>query len=497
MTSLLLLLLLPAAAQTPAKIVSLRTFPAQATLSGARATQQFAAVVTDSDGVERDVTAEASWSLSRPVLAKFASEARIAPLGNGALEVRAEFAGLKAQSSVGIKNANTVEPLNFARDIGAIFTKRGCNSSACHGGVKGRGGFKLSANALHPAEDHEWIVKGGTYQVLTSEVKGERVPRVNLAAPEQSLLLTKPAMIVPHGGGNRLEKDSVDYHALLAWIRGGAPFQEDARPAARLEKLSFQPPVAILADGGKQRLLVNAHFSDGHVEDFTNQVIYSSNDGNVATVRADGIIEAKSRGETAILVKAAGQMASVVVGVIGPRIRHYPKTPRVNFIDEHVFRKLEKFQIIPSDISGDATFLRRVCLDLTGTLPPPERVREFLASKDPAKRDKVIDALLASPEYVDYWTFRFADIFRVAIFTNGLSSKWSQSYWEWIRDNVEQDRPYDQVARERIAAQGYEPASRHFLPYALIGPPAEMMAEEVRVFFGRRLDCAQCHNHPY
>ena len=178
-------------------------------------------------------------------------------------------------------------------------------------------------------------------------------------------------------------------------------------------------------------------------------------------------------------------------------ISNYPEVAANNFIDDAVFDKLRKFQIVPSDLSGDSEFLRRVCLDLTGILPPPQRVREFLASNDPQKREKVIDALIASPEFVDYWTFRFADIFRVAIFANGLSPKWSQEYWEWIRANIENNRPYDEVARERIAAEGYSPPSRHFLPYNQIGTPADTMAEEVRVFMGRRLDCAQCHNHPY
>ena len=156
-----------------------------------------------------------------------------------------------------------------------------------------------------------------------------------------------------------------------------------------------------------------------------------------------------------------------------------------------------KFQIVPSGLATDSEFLRRVCLDLTGTLPPPQRVHDFLASTDPRKRERVIDALIASPEFVDYWTFRFADLFRVSIFGNGLSPKWMAEYWEWIHANIESNRPYDEVARERIAAEGYKPPSRHFLPYNQTGTPADTMAEEVRVFMGRRLDCAQCHNHPY
>ena len=138
-----------------------------------------------------------------------------------------------------------------------------------------------------------------------------------------------------------------------------------------------------------------------------------------------------------------------------------------------------------------------MCLDLAGRLPPPDRVREFLASKDPQKRTKLIDALIGSPEFVDYWTFRFDDVFRVSIASNGINTKWSQMYADWVRDSIAQNKPYSQMARERLTAQGYDGVTRHFLPYDVIGPPGETMAEEVRVFFGRRLDCAQCHNHPY
>ncbi len=138
-----------------------------------------------------------------------------------------------------------------------------------------------------------------------------------------------------------------------------------------------------------------------------------------------------------------------------------------------------------------------MCLDLTGALPPAARVREFLASRDPQKRETLIDALISSPEFVDYWTFRFDDVFRVAVFSNGIQPKWSRMYGDWVRENIATNKPYDQVARERLAAEGYDGPTRHFLPYDVIGPPGETMAEEVRVFLGRRLDCAQCHNHPY
>jgi hypothetical protein len=472
--------------------VKLQTVPAAVTLTGAGAGQTFLAIATYADGSETDVTGEVKWSARNAALAG----SRITAVADGTATVEAEWEGLQARSVAKVTGSAVERPFAFARDIGSILTKRGCNSSACHGGVKGRGGLKLSANALFPKDDFEWITKGGTYQVLSAEVKGERAPRVNLKDPEKSLVLLKATMGVAHGGGKRLEKDSEDYKTMLEWVRAGAPYGAEGRMAS-LAALEIYPPLATMPVGGTRRLLVTARFSDGHTEDYTNQVLFSANNGDVATVTADGVVKGKALGETAVLIRAAGQVASAGVGVIGPAIASYPAVAKGNFIDEYIFAKLRRFQIVPSELSGDGEFLRRVCLDLTGTLPPPERVREFVALKDPKKREKLIDALIGSPEFVDYWTFRFSDIFRVAIFANGLTPKFSQKYWEWIRENVATNRPYDEVARERLSAQGYGAASRHFIPYNQIGPPADVMAEEVRVFFGRRLDCAQCHNHPY
>jgi hypothetical protein len=498
MRMLAAVLLLANAAWPAARLVSLRTVPAEAVLRGARATQQFLATATYSDGTERDVTGEVEWRVSDPALAKFVSLGVLAPSADGKLTLTAEISGQQARSAVKIEDARVMQPVVFRREILGILTKRGCNSTVCHGSVKGQGGFKLSANALYPADDYQWIAKGGGYQVLTAEVKGERIPRIDPKSPEKSLLLMKPTMGVPHGGGKRFGTDSEDYRIIAGWIRDGAPYGVgDAAAEAKLTILELYPPMAILSEAGERRLLVTAHFSDGHSEDYTNQALYTVNDGEVATVAPGGVVTAKRRGETAVLVRAAGQVASVGVGVIGPPLESYPEISRASLVDDYVFRKLRRFQIIPSDLADDSEFLRRVCLDLTGTLPPPRRTREFIASTDPHKREKVIDALISSPEFVDYWTFRFADLFRVSIFGNGLSPKWMEEYWEWIRNNIETNRPYDQVARERIAAEGYKPPSRHFLPYNQIGTPADMMAEEVRVFMGRRLDCAQCHNHPY
>ncbi len=206
------------------------------------------------------------------------------------------------------------------------------------------------------------------------------------------------------------------------------------------------PKEAVLDSTGKQQLLVTAYLSNGHQEDITSEVLYASNNADVVKVSSDGLVEAVKPGETAVLIRAPGYNLSASIGVVSRPVANYPKIVPRNFIDEQVFAKLRKFQIVPSDLASDEEFLRRVCLDVTGTLPPPHRVREFLADRDPKKREKLVEILLASPEYVEYWTFRFADLFRVALHPSGGNAKFSQFYWEWLRDRIAQNKPYDQIA---------------------------------------------------
>jgi hypothetical protein len=478
-------------------IVSLRVEPGKRVLQNEGSHQQLLVLGKYEDNSESDLTAEAHWATSPAGIVEIDADGLLKAVTDGQVTVTAEAEGRRAQAQFEVRGTGTPRTFEFAREIGGIFTKKGCNGSTCHGGVKGRGGFKLSAGALYPKDDYDWIVKGGAYQVLTTQIAGARTPRIDLANPEKSLLLLKPTSSVPHGGGKRFPVDSPEYRTIVDWIKNGAPFGPESSVNNKVASLEVFPKVVTLERGGIHRLLVTAHFADGRAEDFTGQASFKSNDSDVATINESGIVKAGRTGETAILVRAAGQAASASIGVIGSPIAHYPKVDRFNFIDDFVFDKLQRYRIVPSQLSSDSEFLRRVCLDLAGMLPPPNRVREFVASRDPKKREKVIDALIGSPEFVDYWTFRFDDIFRVAVFSNGIRPKWSQMYANWVRENIATNKPYDQVARERLASEGYDGPTRHFLPYDVIGPPGETMAEEVRVFLGRRLDCAQCHNHPY
>ncbi len=484
----------PAPSHSPT-LLALRLVPEQAHLTGPEAAQRFVVMGTFADGLERDLTSDSRLRISDPELARASDAGRVVALAPGEVTLRARIGGREAQSRIRIDPGAAQRPFRFDRDIASILTKRGCNASECHGSVKGKGGLKLSLDALYPEEDHEWIVKGGIYQVLVMESGGPRVPRVNPERPEESLLLQKAAMQVIHGGGERLGADSADYAALLDWIREGAEYG-DRNEDGRIVRVTVFPQESVLDGKGVQQLLVTAYGPDGRGEDISHQARYVSQNPHVVTVDENGRVTAAGTGETTILVRTAGHALSARFGVVDVAAPVDFRIEPRNLIDKHVFAKLRKFQIRPSALSSDSEFLRRVCMDITGTLPPPDRVREFLADRDPRKRDKLIETLMDSPQYVDYWSFLFGDLFRVT-YTSVGSLKEVKAYGDWVRNGILQNKPYDRMARERIAAQGYAAPTRHFFRYTELVVPHEIMAEQVRVFMGRRLDCAQCHNHPF
>ena len=473
-------------------LLSLSLQPRAVTLREKGASQQFLLTGTYSDGVERDLSRQARFSLSDPRPARVDGRGQVVALDGGEARLIAEFGGLSAESTINIQASTRTRAPGFALELEGIFTRKGCNDSHCHGSVKGRGGFKLSSQAGNPREDHRWIVRGGTFQIYSQESAGPETPRVSPEAPEKSLLLLKPTLQVPHGGGQRLDPNGPDYRALLQWIGQGAPYGNGATEIVRLEVI---PRQIVLEPDLAQQLVVTAWLSDGSREDFTRRVRYQSTAEQVVEVDENGLIRAREPGEATVLVQGPRQATRVSLGVVSRILTEFPReTPR-NLIDQEVWRKLRRLSTLPSKISSDHEFLRRVCLDLTGTLPPPTRVREFLDSRDPGKRDRLITTLLNSPEYIDYWTFRLADLFRVSHEQGGREKV--KIYWEWIRDAITRSKPFDQVARERMAGQGYDGPTRHLWGADEIRLPQDVMTEQARVFLGRRLDCAQCHDHPF
>ncbi len=480
----------PVPSHEPA-LLSARIFPESAILREKGASQRFLVIGTFADGLERDLTSASRFYLDDSSLAGVSEAGRVMALADGETELEAEIQGHKLRAAVRVLDSEREPPLSFERAVSPVLTKNGCNDSGCHGGVKGRGGFKLSLNSLNPPEDYNWIVKGGVYHVLSPEAGEPMVPRIDLAAPAESLLLKKPTMEIPHGGGPRFETDSQEYETILNWVSNGAPFEAKGDvDVPRIEEVSVYPEEIVLDQKGVHRLAVTARLSDGRTRDISDEVRYESQNRAVVKVDAAGVVTAVKTGETNVLVRAAGHTVHARIGVIAEPIVDYPDVPEWNFIDRHVIAKLKRFHLIPSELSDDSEFLRRVCLDVIGTLPPPNRVREFLEDSDPDKRNKLIQILLDSPEYVDFWTFRFSDLLRVVQGPN-----YSQLYWEWIRTSVASDKPYDQMARERLNAQGRDRPSRHY--FENNSQPERILSEELRVYTGRRFDCAQCHDHPF
>ena len=474
------------------KLLSLSLHPQAVTLRGQGSSQQFLLTGTYSNGIERDFSRQGRFSLSNPRLARVNGRGQVFLLADGEVRLTAAFGGLSVESTITAQaSAKTRDP-SFALDLEGIFTRQGCNDSHCHGSVKGRGGFKLSSQAGNPREDYRWIVRGGTFQIYSPESAGSETSRVRPEAPEQSLLLLKPTLQLPHGGGQRLEPGGPQHQALLQWINQGTPYGKTSPEIVRLEVM---PRQTVLEPEQSQQLVVTAWLSDGTREDFTRRVRYRSTAEEVVEVDADGLIQSRKPGESTILVQAPRLAARASVGVAHKLLEEIRSEIPQNFIDHEIWQKLRHLSIMPSQRSSDQEFMRRVCLDLTGTLPPPRRVREFMDNRDRGKRNLLILNLLNSPEYIDYWTFRLADLFRVSHEQGGREKV--KVYWEWIRDSVARNKPFDQVARERMAGQGYNGPTRHLWGADEIRLPQDVMTEQARVFLGRRLDCAQCHDHPF
>lgn len=395
-----------------------------------------------------------------------------------------------AKAPVAAKAPKVVAPEHpqFLRDVAPILDKQGCSIAACHGKFGGRADFAVSLLTLSPEDDYEPIVLGS------------RGRRVNLQEPAKSLLLMKAVAQIPHGGGPRFKADSVEYRTILNWIKDGASF---AATDARVQTVTVEPPQNVLKVGGGTQLKVTATWTDGRVEDVTRKAVYASSDEPVAVVSDEGKVTGVRWGGTAIQVRFLGAARAAFVTL--PQVRKdktkYPEVPRVNVVDELVFENLRKMNVVPSEMSTDEQFCRRVFLDAIGVLPTPEELQKFVADPAPDKRAKLIDALLERPEFVDLRTLRIADMLRLnprKINNNGGFGERSVVLFnDWIREKVAKNRPYDEFVRELLLARG----SIYFngpANYWAIERTANDRAETTgQAFLGVRLGCARCHKHPF
>jgi len=374
-------------------------------------------------------------------------------------------------------------PVSFRNDVIPVLTKAGCNLGTCHAKAGGgQNGFQLSLLGFEPQDD---------YEELIHESRGRRLFP---AAPEQSLLLRKAAGQVPHGGGVRLPADSEGFATIREWIRQGAPADSAGTPA--LVSFEIEPKELVVARQSQQQLKAIAKYSDGAVRDVTKTALYEANDPSMAEVSQGGLMTVQSiPGKVAVMVRFQGQVAVFTASVpLGAPVESVP--PSRNFIDDLVFSNLKKLGMPPSPVCDDATFLRRVTLDIAGRLPTEEETTRFLASSDSNKRDQWIDELLRSPDYADFFASKWTALLKNR--RDDASDIVSNfAFHAWIRDGLLANKPYDQFVRELLGATGAVIGNPPVAWYKRVKDPKQQLEDVAQLFLGVRMQCAQCHHHPF
>jgi hypothetical protein len=469
-----------------------KVFPGEVMLTGPRASQQLLALAVANGKVIGDRTDKAKFTSSNPAIAAVDEAGIIKAVGDGEVMITASLDGEQATVPVKVSRTRELSAPSFRNDIIPLLTKIGCNSGACHGALAGKGGFKLSLRGYAPAIDHF---------VMTRQALGRRVDRVE---PAQSLVLLKPTMAITHGGGQKLEVGSTDYQILADWIAAGAlpPREEDPR----IQRLEVFPPAAVLMPKDTLQIVVRAWYADGHAEDVTRWVKFNSTEDLVATVDQEGKVHVTGYGEAAITLWYSNlvttcRIASPLPAALDSKV--FANATRRNYIDDWVLQKLAALRIPPSPPCTDAEFLRRAFLDATGTLPTPEEVQKFLAEpkkgtvpafSDADKRAKLIDALLDRPEFVDYWAYKWSDLLLVS--TRQLPQEDVWAFYQYIRQSVADNRPWDRFAREILTATGSTLGNGAANYFVLHKDVSDLTEATSITFLGMSITCCRCHNHP-
>lgn len=385
-----------------------------------------------------------------------------------------------AGQAVAAQPSNT---LNFVNDIEPILTKASCNSGGCHAkaGI-GQRGFRLSVLGFEPQEDYEHIVKEG---------KGRRV---FAAAPDQSLLLLKAANIVPHGGGKRLDPSSEEFQTVVRWISEGMVYERESDP--KIVSVEVEPARISLKAKSEQQLKVHARYSDGSVRDVSRTALYEANDKSMAEASEEGLVSLRDLpGNVAVMVRYSGLVSVCSISVpLGARVEQLP--PSRNFIDELVFANLKRVGIPPSSVCDDSTFLRRVSLDIAGRLPTEEEALAFIQNQEPGKRDAAIEALLRSSGYADFFAGKWALLLhnKRDLASDTVSNF---AFHSWIRDSLLANTPYDLIVANLLAATGEIATNPAVAWLKRVKEPKQQLEDVAQLFLGVRMQCAQCHHHPF
>lgn len=467
---------------------SIRLSPATATLEPGDVGLQLRVEGRSGPHESADLTSAVAWSVEPSGIVAVEPGGYVRPLRAGTTKVWAGSGVDRVAAEIEVAPRDAAErPWDFAADIVPIFTRYGCNTGGCHGKAGGQNGFHLSLFGYDPDAD---------FQALTREADARRLDRME---PALSLLIRKATGRTPHGGGLRLPADSDAYRTLIAWIAAGAPRTRGATHGA-LADVRVEPPNFRLDEPGPCQFRVVARFEDGHERDVTRLATYRLNDDRSASTDDQGRLALKRRAEVDLIVRYQSRVLSARVATpIHPDLDFdFAGLPRRNFIDEELFRRLESLKVPPSPPADDAAFLRRISLDLTGQLPLPGAIKDYVASDDPDKRSKLVAALMESPEFFLFWRLKFGDLLQIsqARFGNGYGP-----YEYWLNTRLQENAPWDQMVRELLTSLGDPTKLKEGGPvnYARDGNGDPRLQAELTAqrFLGIRLHCAQCHDHPF
>ena len=429
--------------------------------------------------VTRMVTVE-----QEPELLAVSAGLSVRPKTDGQGQLRISLGGLLVAVPVAVSGTEAPYDVDFVGDVMPVLSKAGCNAGTCHGAKDGKNGFKLSLRGYDPAFDH---------RALTDDLAARRF---NRAEPDESLMLLKASGAVPHVGGVRTRPGEPYYEILRAWIAGGGTIDLEAPRVTQIELYPQNPVIAM--PYMTQQMVVMATFADGRKRDVTSEAFIESGQIEILDADEQGRVTALRRGEAAVLARFEGAYASTTVTVMGDRSGFaWEEVPEFNYIDTLVYDKLKRVRVLPSPLADDATFLRRVYLDITGLPPDPEVVRAFLADEreTQVKRDEVVDRLVGSPEYVEHWTNKWSDLFTVN--SKFLTEKGAWALRNWVRQAVAENMPYDQMAYQILTASGSTFVNPPAAYMRTLREPDMAMENSTQLFLGVRFNCNKCHDHPF
>ncbi len=465
------------------KPTKINVYPADVLLTTVRDIQSIIVQAEYADGLTRDVTKEAKFALANDQLARLDKNV-VYPKADGKSEVTITFAGLTAKVPVDVSRAAEDPAISFEQDVMPVFMKSGCNTGSCHGAARGKDGFRLSLFGFDA---------GGDFDRLTREISGRRI---NLAIPEKSLIMEKGVGAVPHTGGKRFAMKSEYADTMMRWLHAGAPKDKGAVPS--VVSLEIYPKGAVLnGEGATQQISVRAKYSDGTDRDVTSLAYFSSNNDNSAPIEQSGVVTAAKRGEAFIMARFDTHTVGTHFIVLPKGLKFtWKDVPSNSYIDDLMYAKFKKLRIQPSELCSDEEFLRRAYLDVVGTLPTVEQFHAFTSEKDPKKREKLIDELLNRKEFVELWVMKWAELLQVRT-TRQISYKPMLRYYNWIQERIAANVPMDKMVQELLGASGgtFENAATNY--YQQEGDPKKVAENVAQVFMGMRIQCAQCHNHPF